>query len=205
MTDAKYNNNQQENEMTKKKSVWENLSAIDCDGLAEKKGPKKLTYLSWSDSWTMLKKQYPEANYKVYENADGYNYHHDNKTAWVKVGVTVQGIEIIEYLHIYDYRMNSISFDLLTSKDVTTSIQRAVTKATARHGLAINIYRGEDFPKEKKTLTVDHQEAKQIFKDIEKLIGLDKGKRQIHEYLKRLPYEYEKCFYEKIKELINNY
>tara|TARA_Y100000593_G_scaffold74590_1_gene137384 strand:- start:2706 stop:3281 length:576 start_codon:yes stop_codon:yes gene_type:complete len=191
--------------MTKKKSVWENLSSINCDHLTEQKGPKKLTYLSWSDSWSMLKKQYPEANYTVYENHQGYNYHHDNKTAWVKVGVTVEGLEIVEYLHIYDYRMNSISVDLLTSKDVTTSIQRAVTKAIARHGLAINVYRGEDFPVVKKRLTADHKEAKQILKDIQKLIDLNKGKRQIHNYLKGLPYEYEGCFYGKIKELINNY
>lgn len=120
------------------------LNGIDVSDKTEKKNG--LTYLSWAWAWGELKKLYPEATYTVYEDANGWNYHHDGRTAWVKTGVTVNGIEHIEYLPVMDYRNKSINIDNITSFDVNKAIQRSLTKAVARHGLGLYIYAGEDLP-----------------------------------------------------------
>lgn len=105
-----------------------------------------LTYLSWAWAWGEVKKMFPDATYTIYENADGWCYHTDGKTCWVKTGVTVNGIEHIEYLPVMDFKNKSISFDNVTSFDVNKAIQRSLTKAVARHGLGLYIYAGEDLP-----------------------------------------------------------
>ena len=126
------------------KSVFEVLNAIDCSEHIEKKNG--LTYLSWAWAWQILKKHYPASTYTIYESADGLNYHTDGRTCWVKTGVTVEGIEHIEYLPVMDFRNASILVDKVTSFDVNKTIQRSLTKAVARHGLGLYIYAGEDLP-----------------------------------------------------------
>lgn len=120
------------------------LNAVNCKDKTEKKNG--LTYLSWAWAWAEVKKRHPDSTYTVYENRDGLNYHHDGKTAWVKTGVTVNGIEHIEYLPVMDHRNKSIPLASLTSFDVNKTIQRSLTKACARHGLGLYIYAGEDLP-----------------------------------------------------------
>ena len=120
------------------------LNAINVNDKTEKKNG--LTYLSWAWAWGEIKKRYPDANYTIYENADGLNYHTDGMTCWVKTGVTVAGIEHIEYLPVMDHRNKSIPANAVTSFDVNKAIQRSLTKACARHGLGLYIYAGEDLP-----------------------------------------------------------
>lgn len=127
-----------------KKSVFELLNNINCNEHTEKKNG--LTYLNWAWAWAEVKKAYPTAFYTIYENANGLNYHTDGRTAWVKTGVTIEGLEHIEYLPVMDYKNQSISVDRLTSFDVNKAIQRSLTKACARHGLGLYIYAGEDLP-----------------------------------------------------------
>ena len=130
--------------MEAKKSVFEVLNAVNCNEHTEKKNG--LTYLSWAWAWAEVKKRYPSATYTIYENKDGLLYHTDGKTAWVKTGVTIEGIELIEYLPVMNYKNESISLDRLTSFDVNKTVQRSLTKACARHGLGLYIYAGEDLP-----------------------------------------------------------
>ena len=125
-------------------STFEKLNAINVNDKTERKNG--LTYLSWAWAWAEVKKVDPKANYTIYENADGWNYHTDGKTAWVKTGVTIDGVEHIEYLPVMDYKNKSIPLDLITSFDVNKAIQRSLTKACARHGLGLYIYAGEDLP-----------------------------------------------------------
>lgn len=125
-------------------SVFATLSVIDCKEHIEKKN--NLSYLSWAWAWQILKEKFPSSFYTIYENKDGLNYHTDGHTCWVKTGVTVEGIEHIEYLPIMDYRNASIPVGKVTSTDVNKSIQRSLTKAVARHGLGLYIYAGEDIP-----------------------------------------------------------
>lgn len=130
---------------TKKKSVFETLSAIDVSKHTEKKNG--LTYLSWAWAWHMVKINYPEATYTVYEQ-DGKIYFTDGKTAWVKTGVTIDGIELIEYLPVMDFKNTSIPLERITSFDANKAIQRSLTKCCARHGLGLAVYAGEDLPLE---------------------------------------------------------
>lgn len=127
-------------------NYFNELNKVDCTGKIEKKNG--LSYLSWAYAWAEVKKKWPDANYTVYENKDGWNYFTDGRTGWVKTGVTVAGIEHIEYLPIMDFRNKSIPVENITSFDVNKSIQRSLTKACARHGLGLYIYAGEDLPEE---------------------------------------------------------
>ena len=141
----------------KKKSVFETLNAVNVNDKTEKRG--RFTYLSWAWAWGEVKKAYPEADFIIYENADGWCYHTDGRTAWVKTGVIIDGIEHIEYLPIIDPSNNSIPLDKITSFDVNKSIQRSLTKAVARHGLGLYIYAGEDLPETERE-NVQAQDAK---------------------------------------------
>jgi hypothetical protein len=124
------------------------LNNINVNDKTEQKNG--LTYLSWAWAWGELKKKHPAATYTVYEDANGCFYHTDGKTCWVKTGVTVDGIEHIEYLPVMNFRNQSIPVDAVTSTDVNKAIQRSLTKAVARHGLGLYIYAGEDLPEEEK-------------------------------------------------------
>lgn len=125
------------------------LNSIDVSGHIEKKkinDRTQLSYLSWPWAWGELKKRHPDATYTIYENRDGWNYFHDGGTCWVKTGVTVNGIEHIEYLPIMNGANKSIPLGSVTSFEVNKTIQRSLTKAIARHGLGLYIYAGEDLP-----------------------------------------------------------
>lgn len=132
-----------------KKSVFETLVAINCNDYVEKKKGSGLTYLSWAWAWRMVKINYPGATYTIYETSEGRPYFDDSRTAWVKTGVTIEGLEHIEYLPILDAASHaSLPLNKVTSWDVNKAIQRSLTKACARHGLGLYIYAGEDLPDE---------------------------------------------------------
>ena len=125
-------------------NYFSQLNSINVNGKTEKKNG--LTYLSWAFAWGEVKKLFPDATYAIYDNKDGWNYHTDGRTCWVKTGVTINGIEHIEELPVMDHRNRSIALDSVTSFDVNKAIQRSLTKAVARHGLGLYIYAGEDLP-----------------------------------------------------------
>lgn len=131
-----------------KKSVFETLNTINVSGKTEKKNG--LTYLSWAYAWAEVKKLYPTAQYHVYErDTQQYgpvNYFTDGKTCWVKVGVTIEGMEHVEMLPVMNFKNQSIPLDKVTSCDVNKAIQRAITKAIGRQGLGLYVYAGEDLP-----------------------------------------------------------
>lgn len=131
--------------MKEEQSVFKTLSSVDIREKIETKGNVK--YLSWSFAWEILKEHYPSAERIVYENpATGLNYFTDGVTAYVKVGVRVEGIENIDYLPIMDFRNQSIRLDKLTLMDVNKAIQRSTAKAIAMHGLGLSLWTGEDVP-----------------------------------------------------------
>ena len=129
-----------------KKSTFAVLNAINCNDHVERKGKSNLSYLSWAWAWQIAKTHFPDATYTIYENQDGWNYFTDGRTCWVKTGITIGGIEHIEYLPVMDYNNASIPVSKVTSFDVNKAIQRSLTKAIARHGLGLYIYAGEDLP-----------------------------------------------------------
>lgn len=127
-------------------NYFKQLNSINCNDKTEKKNG--LTYLAWAYAWGEVKKLFPESTYTIYENENGWFYHTDGNTCWVKTGVTINGIEHIEYLPVMDYKNRSIPVDQVTSFDVNKAIQRSLTKAVARHGLGLYIYAGEDLPED---------------------------------------------------------
>lgn len=127
-------------------NYFRQLNSINVQDKIEKKNG--LSYLSWAWAWGELKKLCPDATYTIYEAANGCFYHTDGRTCWVKTGVTVNGIEHIEYLPVMDFRNQSIPANAVTSVAVNKAIQRSLTKAIARHGLGLYIYAGEDIPED---------------------------------------------------------
>lgn len=128
-----------------------------------------LKYLSWADAWSELLTRYPDAVMTVYTRnidttetlttkADGIErvvtnkstqeipYFTDGNTCYVKVGVTINGIEYVEYYPVMGLKNNAIKVDFVTMVDVNKAIQRAFAKACARHGLGLYLYTGEDLP-----------------------------------------------------------
>jgi hypothetical protein len=128
------------------KSVFEQLSSLNLSSKTEKRG--NLTYVSWAHAWAECKKLFPDMTRTVYESDTCMNYFTDGSTAWVKVGVTIQGQEHIDYLPVMDMRNQSVPLANITSMQVNKTIQRSTVKALALHGLALNIYAKEDFPSE---------------------------------------------------------
>ena len=159
-------------------SIFETLNKINVNEHTEQKNG--LTYLSWAWAWQEVKKAYPDATYTVYETESGCNYFTDGKTCWVKTGVTIEGLEHIEYLPVMDYKNKSIPVENVTSYDVNKSIQRSLTKACARHGLGLYIYAGEDLPESEKESTsdahdysIDRRAVASLLKRITEVNGAD--------------------------------
>lgn len=154
-----------------KKSVFETLNAVNCNGKVEKKNG--LTYLSWSFAWEEVKKHYPNAFYTIYENDYGIPYFNDGHTCWVKTGVTIEGLEHIEYLPIMDFKNKSIPVDAVTSMEMNKAIQRSLTKACARHGLGLYIYAGEDLPESTKEEVLEAIKNAKSFKQLDEYIKVN--------------------------------
>jgi hypothetical protein len=142
--------------------IYSILSKVNVNDKTESKNG--LTYLSWAWAWGVLKEKFPTATYTVYENPQGWNYFTDGKTCWVKTGVSVEGLEHIEYLPVMDFRNKSISLEQVTSFDVNKAIQRSLTKAISRHGLGLYIYAGEDLP-EDSTPNTEYKATQMVVKD----------------------------------------
>lgn len=93
---------------TNTKSVFETLSAINCNDHTEQKNG--LTYLSWAWAWGIVKSYYPSANYEVVEYGTseevGYvsrPYLHDPNLGYlVTTKVTIDGETIPMNLPIMD-------------------------------------------------------------------------------------------------------
>ena len=126
----------------------------------DQKEKNGLLYLPWATAWGEVKKKFPDATYTIYKQPIKITqtkedtvyerevlrpWFDDGRTGWVSTGVTINGIEHIEDLAIMDFKNKSIPADSIMSTDAGKSIQRSLTKACARHGVALNLYKGEEF------------------------------------------------------------
>lgn len=160
-------------------SIFETLNAINVGEHIEKKNG--LSYLAWAWAWAEVKKKFPTATYTIYENKDGWNYHTDGHTAWVKTGVTIDGLEHIEYLPVMDMRNRSIPIENVTSFDVNKAIQRSLTKACARHGLGLYIYAGEDLPESEQKPVERPDASRQTLLD--QIFALDVTRKELDAFI----------------------
>ena len=147
-------------EETKEIYNYKEMSKFDFkDKVSKKMG---FNYISWADAWDQLKILHPTASRKVYETEAGRPYFDDGKSCWVKVSVTICGDEEIEYYPILNHKNQSIALGEVTSLDVSNAVQRGMTKAIARHGLGLYVYRGEDLP----SIDIDTNEAINAAKNV---------------------------------------
>ena len=158
--------------------TFEKLNAININDKIKTK--MNLSYLSWAYAWGELLSNYPDAFMTVYtrtletketttqEDVDNLitkvtetksvqemPYFTDGRSCFVKVGVTVSGIEYIEYFPIMGLKNDAIRATSVTMTDVNKALQRAFVKACARHGLGLYIYAGEDVPEAEKNAPVE--------------------------------------------------
>ena len=128
------------------------------DKTKEKNG---LRYLSWAAAWASVKKQFPDAIYKYHEQTiqfapDGITpvvtrfWFDDGKSGWVKVSVTINGIEHTEILAVMDFKNKAIPADTIDSTSANKALKRCLAKCCGMHGLGLYIYEGEDLPEETK-------------------------------------------------------
>lgn len=137
--------------MSENESTFERLNKLNVKDKVEKKG--QFTYLSWVYAWSELKKIDPNAQTTVYHNevTNLPYFGAGDAGVIVKVGVTVNGVEHINYLPAMDFKNKAIPESKVNMMDVNKAIQRATVKAIALHGLGLYIYAGEDLPESEQT------------------------------------------------------
>ena len=127
--------------MSDSHNPFKQLAAIDVSPYVDKKG--KFTYLSWPYAVAQLRLADPEARWEV-RRFDGLPYLVTEIGYFVEVAVIVQGLTLSQIHPVLDGRNEPITQP--TVFDINTSIQRALVKAIALHGLGLNVYAGEDLP-----------------------------------------------------------
>ncbi|HLS57445.1 MAG TPA: DUF1071 domain-containing protein [Zeimonas sp.] len=117
------------------------LNRINVNEHVEKKG--QFSYLSWPFAVTQLRLADPAATWEV-RRFDGLPFLRSETGYFVEVAVTVQGVTLSQVHPVLDAKNRPI-FEP-TCFDINASIQRALVKAIALHGLGLYIYAGEDLP-----------------------------------------------------------
>ena len=173
-----------------------------------------LNYLSWAYAWGELLKAYPDATLNVYNRTIETNetittedkdngvtrtvvnkstqevpYFTDGRSCFVKVGVSIQGIEYIEYFPIMGLKNDAIPANRVTMTDVNKALQRAFVKACARHGLGLYIYAGEDLPEAEKAAPVEisnKTDFQSVQKDVINLVTKMQNNPEVIRYIKEI-------------------
>lgn len=117
------------------------LNSINVSEHIEKKGG--FSYLSWPYAVAQLRLADPTATWEVRRFYE-LPYLATDLGVFVEVAVTVQGVTLSQIHPVMDGRNRPLLAP--TAFDINTSIQRALVKAIALHGLGLYIYAGEDLP-----------------------------------------------------------
>lgn len=149
-------------EQENKKSLFETLSAINCNGHTENKNG--LTYLSWAWAWGEFRKVCPNATYEVYkdEHNNPFIKTSEGYMVFTKVtpgapwneGTLEMWLPVMdsnnEAMQDHDREVKT-KYKTITVKaadmfDINKTIMRCLTKNVAMFGLGFYIYAGEDLP-----------------------------------------------------------
>ena len=126
----------------RRKNPFAELNKIDVSKYVEKKG--NFNYLSWAYAVRELKKVCPDATWGVIKAEDGSPFMQTACGYFVEVWVEVEGCRLSQVHPVLDNRNKPIESP--NSFHINTSIQRALAKAIALHGLGLYIFAGEDLP-----------------------------------------------------------
>ena len=133
-------------------STFMKLFKTDVSRYTEKKG--KFGYLSWAYAVHELKRACPTARWGVTKAEDGSPFFVTECGYFVDVWVEVDGISLSQIHPVLDHRNSPI--EKPNAFQINTSLQRALAKAIALHGLGLYIFAGEDLP-EPDALTPDEE------------------------------------------------
>ena len=125
-----------------KQSTFMKLFKTDVSGYVKKKG--KFSYLSWCYAVQELKRACPNARWGVTKAEDGAPYFKTECGYFVEVWVDVDGVSLSQIHPVLDNRNQPI--EKPNAFHINTSLQRALAKAIALHGLGLYIFAGEDLP-----------------------------------------------------------
>lgn len=145
------------------RSVFEILSNQDISKFVKSvnfRNGSSLKYLPWASAWGIVKNNFPDANYTVYENDMGWDYFTDTRYCWVKVGVTINGLEHIVKRPVYNQRNEAIPYSDVNMGDINKAHMRALCKACAMHGLGLSLWLGlEDMDWDKAERAVEKKSS----------------------------------------------
>ena len=127
--------------MEQQANYFTELYKIDVSKHIEKKG--KFSYVSWPFAVAELKKRHPEATWEVCR-FNGSPFMETNAGVFVEVAVTVNGCTLSQIHPVLNSNNRPIAQP--NAFEINTSIQRALVKAIALHGLGLFVYAGEDLP-----------------------------------------------------------
>ena len=157
------------------KSTFMKLFKTDVSKYTEKKG--KFTYLSWCFAVQELKRACPTARWGVTKAENGEPFHKTECGYFVEVWVDVDGVNLSQVHPVLNHRNEPI--EKPNAFEINTSLQRALAKTIALHGLGLYIYAGEDLP-EPDALTAKEEEnlydfakplGKELIKDLKSKVA----------------------------------
>lgn len=125
-------------------------SLFDVDVSPYVKQKDKFGYLSWPYAIEMLGKYHPDAEITVQRFPLPSNptievpYLETPLGFFVEVSVVIDRVKRSQLHPVFDYKNDVIVTP--TVNDINKSIQRAMVKAIALHGLGLFVYQGEDLP-----------------------------------------------------------
>jgi hypothetical protein len=125
-----------------KQNTFMKLFKTDVSKYTEKKG--KFNYLSWAYAVQELKKVCPAARWGVTKSEDGSPFFQTACGYFVEVWVDVDGVSLSQVHPVLDNRNQAIENP--NAFQINTSLQRALAKCIALHGLGLYIFAGEDLP-----------------------------------------------------------
>ena len=146
-------------------SSYEVLSSINVNNLVKSKNG--FNYLSWANAVDALLKKYPTASWDNRE-WDGLPYLKTETGCYVEVTVTIESVTRTQLHPVLDYRNKPILKP--DAYQINTSLQRALAKCVALHGLGLYIFQGEDLPlSETEAITDARMELSMLLEKANKL------------------------------------
>ncbi len=142
---------------------FEKLNSINVNDHTEEKNG--LMHLPWAWAWAKVKKQYPDAQYKILRFENNLPYVFDEKTGYmVFTQMTIEGIThemwlpvmdgankaMLDHEYTYKTKYSEKVVDKATMFDINKTIMRCLVKNIAMFGLGLYIYAGEDLPEGEK-------------------------------------------------------
>ena len=157
-------------EQENKKSLFEVLSAINCNEHTETKNDNRdnITYLSWAWAWGEFRKVCPNATYEVYKDehnnpfiktGEGYMvftkvtpgapWKEETLEMWLPV-MDSNNEAMLDHPREVKTKYKTFTVQAADMFDINKTIMRCLAKNVAMFGLGFYIYVGEDLPESEK-------------------------------------------------------